>query len=254
MRCSQNSDSSRHSHAVAGIAVAFAPRLGLVDANPATRTLLVDFLRDHGFDVVEAGELPDPLPPVDALVLALDATAAKTRRAGRMAKKLALPVIVLERPPLFPGLSAPARFAPDARLAVPVPPRKLVATIRQVLSLARVEGEAPETDAASGYRFGAWTLDCGARRLESASGASVRLSKTDFEVLQTLLRFPRQVLTRRQLIDSLWGAKREVEGRALDAPITRLRRHLGEDVRFPRLIRTVVGVGYRLDADVEAVP
>lgn len=37
----------------------------------------------------------------------------------------------------------------------------------------------------------------------------------------------------------------------LDRPITRLRRPLGEDVRFPVLLKTVVGAGYRLDVDVE---
>jgi len=66
-----------------------------------------------------------------------------------------------------------------------------------------------------------------------------------------LLTFPRQVLTRQQLIVMVWGTDKDVENRTLDRPITCLRRHLGDDVRFPRLIKTLVGTGYRLDADVE---
>jgi DNA-binding response OmpR family regulator len=59
------------------------------------------------------------------------------------------------------------------------------------------------------------------------------------------------VLTRQHLIAMVWGADKEIDNRTLDRPVTHLRRHLGDDVRFPVLLKTVVGVGYRLDADVE---
>jgi two-component system phosphate regulon response regulator PhoB len=80
------------------------------------------------------------------------------------------------------------------------------------------------------------------------------LTKLEFTVLKTLLTYPRQLLTRQQLIDFAWGSGRDVESRRLDYPITRLRRHLGDDIKFPTLIKTVVGRGYRLDAEVEKSP
>ncbi|MEW6253766.1 MAG: winged helix-turn-helix domain-containing protein, partial [Planctomycetota bacterium] len=108
---------------------------------------------------------------------------------------------------------------------------------------------------ARAYRFDGWTLHVGERRLESAAGRTVSLGRQECEALKALLSFPRQVLTREQLSIAIWGARksRDISPRMLDGPIRRLRRHLGEDVRFPRLIRTVVGIGYRLDADVEAI-
>jgi DNA-binding response OmpR family regulator len=142
-------------------------------------------------------------------------------------------------------------FTPDARLSLPTQPRKLVATIRQVLSLARIESVDPCEAAVRIYRFSGWTLHCHERRLESSDGRSILLDKRDFEVLKALLMFPRQVLTRQHLIAMVWGSDKDVENRTLDRPVTRLRRHLGDDVRFPVLLKTLVGVGYRLDADVE---
>lgn len=92
---------------------------------------------------------------------------------------------------------------------------------------------------------------CPDRRLGWPEGKSILLDKRDFEVLKALLMFPREVLTRQHLLAMVWGSDKHVENRTLDRPVTRLRRHLGDDVRFPVLIKTVVGVGYRLDSDVE---
>lgn len=241
--------------AEAGVDAIFAPRLGLLDSNPVTRALLVELLYDKGFDVV-AGTDPAALPSaVDALILAVDGMPQHARRPSWLLEKPAVPVIVLDRPPVLPGLATPLGFVPDARLDLPVPPRKLVATIRQVLRRARVPiteaGDAP----ARAYRFDGWTLHVSERRLQSTAGRTVSLGRQECEALKALLSFPRQVLTREQLSMAIWGARksRDISPRMLDGPIRRLRRHLGEDVRFPRLIRTVVGIGYRLDADVDII-
>lgn len=241
--------------AEAGVDAIFAPRLGLLDSNPVTRALLVELLYDKGFDVVACTD-PAALPPsIDALILAVDGMPQHARRPAWLLEKPAVPVIVLDRPPVLPGLATPLGFVPDARLDLPVPPRKLVATIRQVLRRARVPiteaGDAP----ARAYRFDGWTLHVSERRLQSTAGRTVSLGRQECEALKALLSFPRQVLTREQLSMAIWGARKSgaISPRMLDGPIRRLRRHLGEDVRFPRLIRTVVGIGYRLDADVEAI-
>lgn len=239
----------------AGVDAIFAPRLGLVDSNPVTRALLVELLYDKGFDVV-AAEDPAALPStVDAWILAVDGMPQHARRPAWLREKPAVPVIVLDRPPVLSGLAASLGFTPEARLDLPVPPRKLVATIRQVLRRARVPiagaGDAP----VRAYRFDVWTLHASERRLLSTAGRTVLLGRQECEALKALLSFPRQVLTREQLSMAVWGTCRpgNLSPRMLDGPIRRLRRHLGEDVRFPRLIRTVVGVGYRLDADVEII-
>lgn len=229
----------------------FAPRIYLADPDPLTRTQLVEYLRDKGFDVVAGADLDATIPLVDVLIVAMDTMEPRARRPQWLSEKPNVPMIVLDRSYAFPSRAVPMGFTPDARLSLPVQPRKLVATIRQVLRLARIESIDPCEATVSIYRFSGWTLYSGERRLESRHGTSVLLDKRDCEVLRTLLTFPRQVLTRQQLIDLVWGPGKEIENRTLDRPITHLRRHLGDDVKFPWLIKTVVGTGYSLDSDVE---
>lgn len=248
--CAQSAE-RRHAGLEAGADAIFAPRLGLVDPNPVTRALLVELLHDKGFDVVAAADMAATPPAIDALILAVDGMPQHAKRPAFLLEKPAVPVIVLDRPHVLSGLVAPLGFTPDARLGLPVPPRKLVATIRQLLSRVRIDAVATGESSVRAYRFCGWTLHAGERRLQSPDGRPVSLGRQECEALKALLAFPRQVLTREQLTAAIWGVHKAIPPRMLDGPIKRLRRHLGEDVRFPRLIKTVVGVGYRLDADVE---
>lgn len=251
-RISRQSESMRPGPE-AGVSDLFAPRIYLLDPDPMTRAQLEDYLRDKGFDVVATADMEAAPPPVDILILALDGIELRTNRPKWLAAKPDISTIVLDRPRAFPGRAAALGFAPDARLSLPVQPRKLVATIRQVLSLARIESVDSREACARLYRFSGWTLHRHGRRLESRDGRSIVLGKLEFDVLRTLLTFPRQLLTRQQLIEAAWGSGKQVESRRLDYPITRLRRHLGDDIKFPMLIKTIVGRGYRLDAEVEKI-
>lgn len=228
----------------------FAPRICLVDSDPVTRTALADYLSDKGFYIVAPAVMDVSPAFVDVLIVVLDASGQRIHRPKWLSQKPVIPTIVLDRSYVFAGRAAPLGFTPDARLSLPVHPRKLIATIRRVLSFARVESvdhrEAPECV----YRFSGWKLDPDCR-LESFGGKAVVLEKRDFELLKVLLTFPRQLLTRQQLIVMVWGSATAIKNRTLDRSITHLRRHLGDDVRFPALLKTVVGVGYRLDVDVE---
>lgn len=234
-----------------GSSALFAPRIYLADPDPLTRAELAGYLRDKGFDIVAATDMDAAPPPVDVVIVALDAMKPRANRPHWLGAKLAFPLVVLDRASVFPGRAAPLGFTPDARLSLPVHPRKLVATIRHVMSLARVESVDPGEDAVRIYRFAGRTLHCDQRRLASREGTSIQLDKREYEVLRALLTFPRQLLTRQQLIALVWGSDVAIDNRTLDRPVTRLRRHLGDDVKFPVLLKTVVGAGYRLDVDVE---
>lgn len=248
---SRYSGQSEFPNAEPGAAAILAPRIYLADPDPLTRAQLVAYLRDKGFDVVATPDMEASPPPADVLIVALDGLEQRANRPKWLLQKPDIPMIVLDRSHVFPGRAAALGFAPDARLSLPVQPRKLVATIRQVLSLARIESVDPSEASVRIYRFSGWTLHRHERRLESPDGKSTLLDLREFEVLKALLTFPRQVLTRQQLIAMAWGSDKDVENRTLDRPVTLLRRHLGDDVKFPVLLKTVVGVGYRLDAEVE---
>lgn len=239
--------------AEAKVAAPFAPRIYLVDPDPLTRALLVDYLRGKGFDIVATTDRDASPPPVDVLIVALDGMEPRANRPRWLLEKPKVPTIVLDRSYVFRSRAVPLGFAPDARLSLPIHPRKLVATIRRVLSLARIESVDPREASVRVYHFSGWSLYPEERRLESHDGKSILLDNREFEVLKALLTFPRQLLTRQQLIAIVWGVDMEVKNSALDRPITCLRRHLGDDVKFPALIKTVFGTGYRLDAEVEKV-
>lgn len=84
---------------------------------------------------------------------------------------------------------------------------------------------------------------CPASHSCTVKGEKVRLTKLEFGLLLQFMLNPQRVLTRGNLIDSLWRGDARTGGRAVDRHISSLRAKLGLD---GRLLETVVGVGYRL--------
>jgi DNA-binding response OmpR family regulator len=72
------------------------------------------------------------------------------------------------------------------------------------------------------------------------------LTPTEFDLLATLASNPRLVLSRRQLIEAVWGEPWVGDERMVDVHIRNLRRKLGDDAEAPRFVRTVRGAGYRI--------
>ena len=87
------------------------------------------------------------------------------------------------------------------------------------------------------------------RREVTVDGEPVHLSRREFDLLALLLSPPSQVRTRDELIDLLWPDRDLADSRTLDTHVHRLRSKLEVDPAHPRLIVTVRGVGFRLDAD-----
>ena len=79
----------------------------------------------------------------------------------------------------------------------------------------------------------------------SRGDRSFELTKTEFELLHLLLRHPRQVLTRGQIFEQVWGYDFGPSSNSLEVYIGYLRRKTEAEAE-PRLIQTVRGVGYAL--------
>jgi two-component system response regulator RegX3 len=79
-------------------------------------------------------------------------------------------------------------------------------------------------------------------------GEDVRLPLKEFELLEMFLRNPGRVLTRGQLIDRVWGSDYVGDTKTLDVHVKRLRGKIEDDPADPRLLTTVRGLGYKLDA------
>ncbi len=126
----------------------------------------------------------------------------------------------------------------DDYLVKPFAPAELVARVHAMLR--RVESK-PENQKAS---YADVTLDPSTREA-SRNNTQLQLTVTEFNLLHLLLRHPRQVLERRQILNDVWGYDFGGDDNVLEIYIGYLRKKLqagGE----PRLIHTVRGIGYVL--------
>jgi DNA-binding winged helix-turn-helix (wHTH) protein/Tfp pilus assembly protein PilF len=99
-------------------------------------------------------------------------------------------------------------------------------------------------------RFGPFTLDLAARRLDR-DGAEIALQPKVFETLRYLVENPGRVIGREEFLSRLW-ADTYVGDAALTRCVKEVRRALGDDSRSPRFVGTVPGVGYRFLAEIQA--
>jgi two-component system response regulator RegX3 len=87
-----------------------------------------------------------------------------------------------------------------------------------------------------------------ARRVVTADGGPIHLSRREFDLLALLLSPPGQVRTREELIDKLWSGRDLTDTRTLDTHVRRLRVKLEPDPSHPRYLVTVRGVGFRFES------
>ncbi len=144
------------------------------------------------------------------------------------------------------GLSVGA----DDYLVKPFSPRELVARARAMLRRPRTfdshTNSHPETPSQP-LRIGSLTVDSLARRVQ-VNDFDLDLTRTEFDLLAVMCANPRQVFSRRQLIDAVWGPDWFGDEHLVDVHVGHVRRKLGDDAAEPKWIRTVRGVGYGMVA------
>jgi two-component system KDP operon response regulator KdpE len=102
-------------------------------------------------------------------------------------------------------------------------------------------------------RFGNVTVDLAARTVAKmdAAGAStpVRLTPTEWHILEVLVRNPRRLVTKHHLLTTVWGAAYENEDGYLRLYLAQLRKKLEPEPSRPRYLLTEPGMGYRFSPD-----
>jgi two-component system OmpR family response regulator len=165
--------------------------------------------------------------------------------------RLNIPIIILsalgEETDRIIGLEMGA----DDYLAKPFNPRELLARIKVILRRSRTLPGRDDTEIVSQLVFANWTLDLTTRHLISPEKVVIPLSGGEFRLLRVFLEHAKRVLTRDQLLELSQGREAQAFDRSIDVLVGRLRRHLGENAREPRLIQTARGAGYILAADVQ---
>jgi DNA-binding response OmpR family regulator len=126
----------------------------------------------------------------------------------------------------------------DDYLTKPFSPRELVARVKAILRRT----EAPPRAATTVITLGSIEVDAG-RREARVDGVVAPLAAREFELLHYLAENRGLALTRRQLLDGVWGHDWVGDERTVDVHVRQLRKKLGEELP----LTTVWGVGYRLD-------
>lgn len=229
-----------------------AERILIVDDEPAVREALRRSLAFEGYGTEDAVDGLDALARMESYapdLVVLDVqmprmdglTAARRIRASGST----VPILMLTARDTVgdrvTGLDAGA----DDYLVKPFELDELFARIRALLRrssyAAPQAGPRTEGDVLS---FEDLRMDLTTREV-SRGGRPVELTRTEFTLLELFLAHPRQVLTREQILKSVWGFDFEPSSNSLDVYVMYLRRKT-EAGGEPRLVHTVRGVGYVL--------
>jgi DNA-binding response OmpR family regulator len=100
------------------------------------------------------------------------------------------------------------------------------------------------------FSFNGRTIDFGTLELRTADNV-IHLTLMESELLRHLVRNDGRVVSRKQILEEVWGLHEDTDTRAIDNFIVRLRRYIEDDPAQPRHLLTVRGVGYRFLANAE---
>ena len=109
-------------------------------------------------------------------------------------------------------------------------------------------GGCSPTDEEPEVTTDAFTVDLGAARVRTAEG-EVRLTPTEWHVVEILVRNPGKLVTQRQLLQEVWGPQYHDETNYLRVYMAQIRRKLEPDPARPRYFITEPGMGYRFEPE-----
>jgi len=221
-----------------------APRILVVDDDPKILSLMrrglafagytVDLAPDGEQALALARDNPPALVVLDVMLPGIDGLEVCRRlRAGEPN----LAILMLTGKDRVPDRVAGLDAGADDYLIKPFAFDELLARIRALLRRARpLEAEV--------LTFADLSLDPRTREVERG-GRAIELTTKEFDLLEYLLRHPRQVLSRDQIFDGVWGSDFLGGSNVIDVHVMRLRDKL-EAGGAPRLIQAVRGIGYAL--------
>ena len=131
----------------------------------------------------------------------------------------------------------------DDYITKPFGVRELIARVNTVLR--RPRRQAHGTQPAAPREFGRLRVDAEGRDVW-VDDQQVGLTRTEFDILDALSARPNVALSRRQIIDAVWGAGWVGDDHVVDVHVANLRKKLHDPPAEPRYILTVRGVGYRM--------
>jgi two-component system, OmpR family, KDP operon response regulator KdpE len=227
-------------------------RVLVVDDEPEILRALRTNLAAHGYDVLvattaEEAEAAFSARQADLLLLDLGLPDLDgVELIERIRAYSATPIIVLTARGAERDKVRALDLGADDYLTKPFGMDELLARVRVALRHAA----HPSSGAAPVFRCGSLAVDL-ERRQVTVDGREVKLTPTEYALLRTFITHPDKVLTRRMLLQEVWGPEYGAEGHYLHVYVASLRRKLEADPQRPRYLLTEPGVGYRFHTDAD---
>jgi DNA-binding response OmpR family regulator len=219
----------------------------IVDDEPMVREVVARYLERDGARVHEAADGPAALAwldqhqpdlvVLDVMLPGVDGLSIlrRIRDGGEV------PVILLTARSDEVDRIVGLELGADDYVVKPFSPRELAARVRTVLRRSSGPTRTDRLD------FGALVIDAASREV-FVDGTAASLTAKEFDLLATLARSPRQVLSRAQLLDLVWASSPDYQDPAtVTVHVGRIRQKIEADPERPRWITTVRSVGYRFE-------
>ncbi len=225
------------------------PTILVVDDEPSIGEVVSIYLQRAGYQVIVARDGQAALEAIERQppdLVVLDLMLPKVdglEIARRLRAQGDTPIIMLtakrEESDRITGLEMGA----DDYVVKPFSPQELVSRVKAVLR--RTRGSAPGSTEHA-LEFESLRIDP-KTHLVQVQGKEESLTVKEFDLLWLLARHPRQVFSREQLLDRVWGMTDYVDPSTVTVHVRRLREKIEPDPSNPRHIQTVWGVGYKFE-------
>jgi len=226
-----------------------AEKILVVDDEATIREVIRRYLERDGFEVMEAAdgdaaldvveEVEPDLVVLDLMLPGLDGLSL-TRRLREYS---AVPVIMLTAKGAVEDRIEGLELGADDYVVKPFDPKELASRVRAVLRRSKDDAPLP----GQLLELGGINLDPNARTV-SVRHEPVSMTAKEFDLLWFFMRHPRQVFSRAQVLDHVWGYDFYGDPSTVTVHIRRLREKIERDPSRPDLLQTVWGVGYKFEA------
>jgi DNA-binding response OmpR family regulator len=222
----------------------------VVEDEPAVAEVVSLYLRRAGYAVRMVNTGPaavrefDTQPPtlivLDLMLPGLDGLAI-TRHVRERGDT---PIIMLTARSQETDRIAGLEMGADDYVTKPFSPQELVSRVRAVLRRSKPSGASEAIERA--LAFGDLSIDP-QTRLVTLHGEEKSLTAKEFDLLWLLARHPRQVFSRDQLLERVWGMADYIDPGTVTVHVRRLREKIESDPSNPQHLQTAWGVGYKFE-------
>ena len=220
----------------------------LVEDDATISNLMLQTLKENGFDPVAVGNAPEmekALAAEEYALILLDAMLPGEDGFSicrRLRVNTSLPIVMVTALSQDIDKILGLEIGADDYITKPFNPRELVARIKAVL---RRSTNQANTDPSQGrMSFAGWQINAITRQLHDPEESEISLTTTEFDVLLAFCQNPNRVLTREQILALTHAGSAGPDARSIDVHISRLRQKIEPNVRDPHFIKTVRLAGY----------